>query len=238
MISDEQINEILRQTARDFPRAWSKAHHQGDPEAWDFITLASQRLFAASGGRVRANWRRGVVNDLSMDGISVQLEDGQWYFADVIAGAGGPNPQVSYRRPGPDALLRNAAGQYIGEAGAADPRALRTHFDYGAQAPASGSAPPPPPADPPAGISLKCNFQPAPVVDLSAISAKLDSILQALAEVRAEVAEATKAARFAETAATEARLAVEALPKPVPPPVYRSKELPVIGTISLHPAED
>jgi hypothetical protein len=205
MISDAQINDILQQTARDYPRAWGKAHHQGDPEAWDWITLACKRLYDASAGTVRGNWRRGVPNDLSMDGVSVLLEDGQWYFADVIVGAGGPNPQIGYRRPGAEALLRNSAGQYVGEAGTADPRALRTHHDY------SGLIPPPTPTP---ASTVTCNYQPTPPVDLSAISARLDAIMNALAEVKAEAAEATKAARFAETAATEARLAVSAIPRP------------------------
>jgi hypothetical protein len=230
MISDAQINEILQQTANDYPRAWSKAHHQGDAEAWDWITLACRRLYEASGGAVRGNWRRGVQGDLSMDGVSVCLEDGQWYFADVIVGAGGPNPQIGYRRPGPDGLLRNSAGQYIGEAGAADPRTLRTHFNYD-----TTPIPVAPPSHPPLAPAFQCQFQPAAALDLSGLQAKLDAIMQALAEVRAEAAEATKAARFAETAATEARLAVGAIPKPEPP-VYYSQELPVIGTISLRPA--
>lgn len=133
-MTDARINEILQDTAHRFPRAWQHAHREGDPERWDYMILAVNTLYAED-RTVRGNWRRGVEGDLSMDGISV-LVDGEWRFADVIGGAGGPNPSIGYRTPGPESALRDGSGRYIGEAGAPTPMQIQqhkgwTHVDYG-----------------------------------------------------------------------------------------------------------
>jgi hypothetical protein len=74
-----------------------------------------------------------------MDGLSVENpSDGRYYFADVIAGAGGPNPTLWYEHPFHDgALLRNDSGNYapwgfanpFGVPGSYAP--LRTYVNYG-----------------------------------------------------------------------------------------------------------
>lgn len=133
-MTEARINDILHETAHRFPRAWSKAHREGDPERWDYIILSVNELYRED-RTVRGNWRRGVQGDLSMDGLSV-LIDGQWRFADVIGGAGGSNPQIGYRTPGPESALRDGSGRYIGEAGAPTPMQIQqhkgwTHVDYG-----------------------------------------------------------------------------------------------------------
>lgn len=148
MINEQQINALLHTTATNYPRAWQHAHHEGDPERYDFIIIAGKYLSMASGGDIGCNWRRGVQGDLSMDGISV-LIDGQWRFADVIGGAGGSNPTIGYRTPGPEAALRNSSGAYIGIAGVADPVPLKTHYPYGAPQPVDPNPAPPPPPPPP-----------------------------------------------------------------------------------------
>lgn len=181
------ILEILEQTARDYPRAWSKAHKKDDPERWDFIKLAVQRLYSAEDQierNVRGNWRRGTRGDLSMDGISVFV-DGQWRFADVITGAGGPDPRIGYRTPGPEASLKNSAGQYIGEAGAPTPAEILqyhgpTHYDY------SGTQehePPPPPPPP----TVTCNFQPAPAVDFGPLRQEQQATYAVVAAIQDEL---------------------------------------------------
>src|SRR5262245_5223109 len=130
VLSESQINDSLHQTANDYPRAWQHAHVENDPERYDYIVLAVQALYAMD-STCRGNWRRGVEGDLSMDGISVCI-DGQWRFADVIGGAGGPNPTISYHTPGSDAALKNSSGKYIGEAGAPTPDEMgTTEYDYG-----------------------------------------------------------------------------------------------------------
>jgi hypothetical protein len=74
-----------------------------------------------------------------MDGLSVENPaDGRYYFADVIAGAGGSNPSIIYSPPFHDgALLRDGSGRYapwgfanpFGVPGSYPP--LRTHVNYG-----------------------------------------------------------------------------------------------------------
>lgn len=148
--SGDRINQILHEIATDCPRAWSNAHREGHPERYDFIIYAVQRLYAASGGTVGGNWRRAVIGDLSMDGISVDgFADGR-RFADVIVGAGGTNPMLGYRTPGPDALLRDSAGNYA-------PHGFVHARDLPAPAvPCSSSGPiDPPPPPPPPTIDLK-----------------------------------------------------------------------------------
>jgi hypothetical protein len=131
-LSPGEILSILQSTVANYPRAWQHSHHSGDPERYDWIILASRALYQASGGTIGANWRRAVPGDLSMDGLSVENPaDGRYYFADIIFGAGGPNPQVTYSPPFYDAaLLRNDSGRYAPE-GFANPLTLKTYINYG-----------------------------------------------------------------------------------------------------------
>jgi hypothetical protein len=135
-LSAGEIISVLTQVRNAFPRAWSRAHHHGDPERYDFIILACRALYQRSGGTIGCNWRRAVVGDLSMDGLSVENPaDGRYYFADVIAGAGGPNPSIIYSPPFHEgALLRDSSGRYAPH-GFANPMsghpALRTFVNYG-----------------------------------------------------------------------------------------------------------
>lgn len=130
-LSREEILAILHQTRADFPRAFQTAHTHSS-ERYDFIILATRRLIMASGGTVGGNWRRAAVGDLSMDGLSVENPaDGRYYFADVIFGAGGPNPGITYTPPFHDgALLRDGSGRYAPQ-GFANTMNLKTHFNYG-----------------------------------------------------------------------------------------------------------
>ena len=96
----DQIVSILEQTRTDCPLQWSTAHREGSPQRWDFIIAAVQRLDRASSGSVGGNWRRGNVGDLSMDGVTFRGTDGRFWFADVIGGAGGSNPSVTFNVTG------------------------------------------------------------------------------------------------------------------------------------------
>jgi hypothetical protein len=132
-LSPGEIVGIMNQVAAAYPRAFRLAHSH-TAERYDFIILACRALFQAGGGTVGCNWRRAVVGDLSMDGITVEKPDGRFYFADMIMGAGGSNPRIAYSELG---LLFNAHGQYA-PWGFANPfgvpgsyPALRTHINYG-----------------------------------------------------------------------------------------------------------
>ena len=108
-----RIVAILEQTATDCTRQWGNAHKEGSPERYDWIIEAVRRVYVASGGTVGGNWRRAIVGDLSMDGLSVLMQEPngqqQYYFADVIAGAGGPNPRIVFAVTG---MLRDGGGAY------------------------------------------------------------------------------------------------------------------------------
>lgn len=120
----DQIKAILENLTREFPLDWSLAHRDGDPRRWNFIIRAIARLESASNGTVLGNWRRAVPGDLSMDGVSFLGQDWRWYFADVIGGAGGPNPTITFNVTGD---LRNSRGEYVGRTGAASILDLQAH---------------------------------------------------------------------------------------------------------------
>jgi hypothetical protein len=140
-----QISAILEQTARDCTRQWGNAHREGHPERYDYIIEAVKRLYLASGGTVGGNWRRVVIGDLSMDGLTIDMREPngtiQRYFADVIAGAGGPNPRLVFNVTG---LLRDSAGRYAPEGFAAP-----NHPRFPAAVVGCGGTPTIPPIDPP-----------------------------------------------------------------------------------------
>jgi len=137
-LSAGEVVNILSQVRNAYPRAFLTAHTNSS-ERYDYIILACRALYQASGGTIGCNWRRAAVGDLSMDGLSVENPaDNRYYFADVISGAGGPNPTIWYEHPFHDgALLRDSSGQYapwgfanpFGVPGSYPP--LRTSVNYG-----------------------------------------------------------------------------------------------------------
>jgi hypothetical protein len=137
-LSAGEINGILDQVRHAFPRAYQLAHTH-TAERYDFIILACRALYSAGGGTIGCNFRRAVIGDLSMDGLSFENPaDGRYYFADVISGAGGPNPVLSYTPPfNSGRVLRDSSGQYapwgfanpFGVAGRHAP--LKTAVNYG-----------------------------------------------------------------------------------------------------------
>ena len=138
-LSPGEIASNLFAVQREFPRAFQLAH-TGSGERYDFIILACRRLYQVSGGTVACNFRRALIGDLSMDGLSVQNQnDGRWYFADVISGAGGSNPILYYDNHPfhRGALLEDPSGRYAPH-GAANPFGvpgsygpIRTARNYG-----------------------------------------------------------------------------------------------------------
>lgn len=96
------LTEVVAAKAK-YPAAWAVAHHHGHPGAWDFIKLLAADLHAID-PRVGCNGKRGT-DELSMDALNVldpvdgpgRTPDGRrCWVVDVIAGAGGPNPQPAW----------------------------------------------------------------------------------------------------------------------------------------------
>jgi hypothetical protein len=228
-LSDSEIFNVLAGIWND-PRyrlAREHSHREGHPAACDYITLAGQALQrenVARGGEwddIGCNWRRARVGDQSMDGLSVKNPaDGRYYFEDVIASAGSPSASIKYHHPfREEALLREVAGGPYAPHGYADPRGLKTHFQY-------DQSPLPPPTRP-----AECKF------DLTRVEAALQALEKTCSTLAAQVDATKESADAAKAAAEEARDKVHALPADddPPPPIYVSNRLPVIGTITLRP---
>jgi hypothetical protein len=185
-----------------------------------------QRENVARGGDsldIGCNWRRARAGDQSMDGLSVKNPaDGRYYFEDVIASAGSASASIKYRHPFYDeALLREVAGGPYAPQGYADPRELKTHFQYDE-------------IDPPR--LAECRF------DLTRVETALRALEKSCSTLAIEVSETKATAQAARIAAEEARDKADAvLIKEDPPahvcepPIYVSNRLPVIGTITLRP---
>ena len=119
-------------TKNDYPRAWSKCHVAGDPEAWDFIILLCKRLYAID-PLFGLNGKRGNPDDMSWDAVNWRgSATDPPNVIDVVAGAGGSNPQPSWQ-------VTNTTGAWI------DPRTKNTYYNYG-----TGGGNPPKPIPPPA----------------------------------------------------------------------------------------
>lgn len=145
--SVSEIVHILNVVKAERPDDWDHAHRKGHPKRYNYIIHAGTRLYEVSGGTVGLNWRRAVEGDLSMDGISIEGEDGLRYFADVISGAGGPNPSIpSAIRLTDRDLLRDPAGNYAPH-GFASPADLIKHGirPVGSEAPQPAPSPEPEP---------------------------------------------------------------------------------------------
>lgn len=162
-LSEAEVSGTLEAVKRDYPRAWQHCHHEGDPERYDYIILAGRKLYPQGGGTVGCNWKRANVGDLSMDGLTVESpSNGRYYFDDVISGAGGSNPSISYQHPyhSEANLLRDAQGNYAPQ-GFANPMELKTHFDYGiAGGWSGGGIPVEPPVTPPTTPPAKVRTYP------------------------------------------------------------------------------
>jgi hypothetical protein len=218
-LSETDIKAILEDTRQRYPRAWGNAHRKDHDERYDYITLAAKALQAANvaaGGSAEAiggNWRRAVVGDKSMDGLSVMSPaDGKYYFEDVIVGAGGPSPSIKYRHPFNDgALLRDAGGNYAPH-GYADPREWKTSHNYEAPGLPEPPKPEPPKPEPPpvivpvpdpavlealrllnTGNAFIINQLAAHRKDTEALHQQLASVSDLIAHARLEIAEARAA---------------------------------------------
>lgn len=118
MLSEQKVKEIANQVRASFPRAWGNCHREGSPETDDYIILVCKELVKLD-STVGCNGKR-ATNELSHDAI---WNDGR--IIDIVARAGGDNPDVTYNDVTSDSTVGGVVmGKFI------DPRPLRTHFDY------------------------------------------------------------------------------------------------------------
>ena len=100
----QRVIDIGNATREQYPRAWSKCHHEDDPERLDFIILFGR---ACVGDDIISqthlsglNGKRGDPNTPSMDILNFKhldtADDRDVTSADVVLGAGGTNPSIQY----------------------------------------------------------------------------------------------------------------------------------------------
>lgn len=112
---------IVAQLAAQYPDEWRKAHNPsgGGPETEAFIRRLAYVLHTTVDARWGLNGKRGSPNDISDDALNWRGEgpghdptngNQPITVVDVIAGAGGPNPQPSWQvfdtLPGPGAWVK------------------------------------------------------------------------------------------------------------------------------------
>lgn len=93
---------IVAQMRDAYPEAWRQAH-TGSSQTWDFIRLLASKLHSID-SRFGLNGKRGNGNDLSQDCVAylddasplVGADGRRLWIIDVIAGAGGNNPQPAW----------------------------------------------------------------------------------------------------------------------------------------------
>jgi hypothetical protein len=110
------LYNVIDQTRKDYPRAWEHCHHPGDPEAHDFIILAARRCHDKDYNFGLNGKRGGDV--LSWDALNWRGDsDDPPNVIDVVAGAGGSNPQPSWQ-------VTNTTGKWF------DPYRVNTYYNY------------------------------------------------------------------------------------------------------------
>jgi len=158
--------QLVADAAAKYPEAWRSAHTGGHGTE-DFIRLLAADLHAID-PRVGLNGKRGNPSDISDDALCYQGEGNQFdptngnarvAVIDVIAGAGGPNPQPSWQT-------------------FAEPHAAAWVRPSGVPHPQPGPTPVPPPTPVPAP---SCKFQP---IDLSALQSGIVAAVNMLADVQ------------------------------------------------------
>jgi hypothetical protein len=126
--------DIVQRAKDTYPRAWSRAHHDGNPERLDFNILCGRMLFDAN-PNFGLNGKRGG-NDLSADAINWKVP-GEENVIDIIGSAGSPDASVQWN-------ITNTTGKWF------NPYNFATHFDYGENpVPVPTPTPPPTPKLPP-----------------------------------------------------------------------------------------
>lgn len=226
------ILRILEETRDACPRAWRNAHRRDTGEQFDFVIEAVKRLYAASGGTVGGNWRVGRVGDLSMDGITVEATDGRYYFSDIIIAAGTDDARLTFGIS-EGTLLRDGAGNYIGELGFVPAHALPAPRVPCAAAPPPPPSEPPPPPPPPPSVNL------TPVLDaIAQLRLQVEALRAQLDAMREKVDQAAYESLQAALRASDIKTAIEALKaRPIAEgfPTYVGRVPMFGGTVTLTP---
>lgn len=129
-------SSTVEQVKNSFPRAWDHCHHEGDPEAWDFILLVAQAIYEQD-QRFGLNGKRGNPDDMSWDALNwIGDSDDPADVIDVVGAAGGPSPYVTWQET-------NTTGAFI------NPMSKGTYYNY------TGEEVPPPQPTPPPSTGLK-----------------------------------------------------------------------------------
>jgi hypothetical protein len=160
--------DIIERLAREYPAEWRKAHNPsgGGPETEAFIRRVAWVLHSTVDQRFGLNGKRGNYNDISDDvvnwfgeGPGTDPKTGSPVTViDVIAGAGGPDPKV-----------------YWGIIDSPGPGGWVKPEPVGGSSSGGGGTPLPAPPPPP----------PAP--DLTAITKRLDALVEAVAMLKQAV---------------------------------------------------
>jgi hypothetical protein len=206
--------------AEKYPQEWREAH-TSSPNTEAFIRLLASYLHYEVDANVGLNGKRGNPNDISDDALAiidpqgdVMLPSGQRIFVvDVIAGAGGPNPTPAWQSvggPSPGAWVQPA----------------KVHT------PTPIPIPTPTPAPPPNVVEQR--LLDALTAAETRIKANDDADHQTLADLlgdlKTHLKQQDEAIVALFTAIEKLRLA-EA-------PIYDSRRLPLLGTLTLYPRSE
>lgn len=204
-MSIPNCKHVVEDLAAKFPQEWWSAHRPsgGGPETEAFIRRLAWVLHSTVDPRFGLNGKRGDPNDISddaicFDGVSMLGDfdptrgSAPVTVLDVIGGAGGPNPAPQWGPVGPSPRAAWVKPVPVG----------------GTSSGGSGTPLPAPPSPPPAP-------------DLSAITKRLDALLEATAVLKAKIdaieASSAAAAHESQQAAVRAsdiKTQIANLPKP------------------------
>jgi hypothetical protein len=219
----DSIVQVLNEVKAACPGPWATAHRENDARRWDYIIHASARLYAASGGSVGGNWKRGNVGDLSMDGVTFKATDGRFYFADVIVGAGGSNPSLAFNVTGEAPAHGFVSADAL-------PRPVEA-----CATPQPPTGPQPPVTAPVEPVDLKAALEAIAGLrkEVAALSDQVSSLMDRLARVANDANAAASAALNTQSIAQNMSDRLAVLESRPIPNVFVSNRLPIIGTITL-----
>lgn len=224
--------DVVSRLAAQYPDEWKKAHNPsgGGPETEAFIRRVAYVLHSTVDPHFGLTGKRGNPNDISddalcYDGISVLGDrdptrgNAPVTVIDVIGGAGGPNPTVTWSAVGPAPLAAWVKPEPVGSGSA----------DGGSPSPTSPQ---------PTGPDL------TPILNaIKALDAKIKDMALDVYAVKGDVAEISRSAQGAHfealnaaNRASEIKTQIENLSKPGATTAFPAYEGRVFGTkVRLEP---
>lgn len=216
--------DVVARLAAEYPDEWKKAHNPsgGGPETEAFIRRVAYVLHTTVDARFGLTGKRGNPNDISDDALCYDGESALGDYdptrnnapvtvIDVIGGAGGPNPTVTWSVVGPAPKAAWVKPEPVGSGSAG-----------------GGPSPTPPP---PTAPDLR------PILDaVKALDAKVSTLGDLFVRLGPEVAAAHYEALNAASRASEIKTQIENLPKPGTATAFPAYEGRVFGTkVRLEP---